>query len=356
MLNETAMSKLSYPILFFLLLLGAAACNSGKQDAAAWNATDTIPVTLMPLETADTTATVAATGTFTTDDETILAFKNGGIIQQIHVKEGNAFKKGQLLATLDPSEINTAVQQATLAVGKAERDYNRAEQLYRDSVATLEQLENARTALAAARQDAERANYNLQHTAIRARSNGYVLRRTANAGQVVGPGTPVLTVSGNGGNGWLLRAGVSDVQWAAIRMGDSAVVARGGTDGAAMPAVVQRKSEGIDPESGTFTIYLKLATQELPPLASGMFGRATIRLSAKKNGWLIPYEALLDGDAGRGYVFVTDDGQTARRVPVQVGSIGKDHVLVTGGLEQAGSLIVSGSPYLRDGSIISVKK
>ncbi len=350
------MNKLSYPTIGFSLLLAVSACGPEKRENAVMQATDTIPVTLIPLESTDTTATVTATGTFTTDDETALAFKNGGIIQQVHVKEGDAFKKGQLLASLEPTEINTAVRQSQFALEKAERDYNRARQLYLDSVATLEQMENARTALDAAKQDAERAGYNLRHTAIRAPFDGYVLRRAANAGQVVGPGTPVLMVSGAGHNGWLLRAGVSDTQWAAIRVGDSAAVSRDAAGGAPVPAVVQRKSEGIDPESGTFTIYLKLAGPDLPSLASGMFGRATIRLSAKKDGWFIPYEALLDGDAGTGYVFVTRDSLTAQRVPVQIGEIGKDHVRITGGLEHAQSLIVSGSPYLRDGSVIKVKK
>jgi len=86
-----------------------------------------------------------------------------------------------------------------------------------------------------------------------------------------------------------------------------------------------------------------------------MFGKTEIRLSAESGVWLIPYEALLDGDGGNGYVFVTDDGQTARRIPVTIGRIERDHIVVTGGLEDARALVVSGSPYLRDGSTITVK-
>src|SRR5690606_40151591 len=107
---------------------------------------EVIPVRIIQLTTTDTSQVIRATGTFTTDDETALAFKNGGVIQQIHVKEGDSFRKGQLLASLEPTEINTAVRQAQLGVEKAERDYNRARQLYQDSVATPEQLEDAQTA------------------------------------------------------------------------------------------------------------------------------------------------------------------------------------------------------------------
>lgn len=349
------MNKLRHITVGFLLLLTVAACGPKKQDTTALSTGNAVPVTLMPLEATDTIETVAVTGTFTTDDETILAFKNGGIVQQIDVKEGEAFKKGQLLATLEPAEINTAVRQSQLALQKAERDYKRAQQLYLDSVATLEQLENAQTAFEAAQQDTERANYQVRHASIHAAFDGYVLQRSANAGQVVGPGTPVLLVSGSGRGGWLLRTGVSDKQWSAIQVGDRATVTRDAANNIPLTATVQRKSEGIDPQSGTFTIYLKLENEQLSSLASGMFGKAEIHLSAKKGGWFIPYDALLDGDAGTGYVFITNDGQTAQRVPVQVGEINKDHVVVTGGLERAKSLIVSGSPYLRDGSTITVK-
>ncbi|MFC3197768.1 efflux RND transporter periplasmic adaptor subunit [Parapedobacter deserti] len=339
--------------LAFLLAIGA--CSHRKQYADTPAGKDPIPVTLLPLAATDTTLAIMATGAFTTDDETVLAFKNGGIIQQIHVKEGDAFKKGQLLASLEPTEIHTAVRQSELALEKAERDYKRARQLYIDSVATLEQLENAQTALAAAKEDAKRASYNLGHTAIRAAFDGYVLQRPASTGQVVGPGTPVLVVSGTGRQGWLLRVGVSDRQWAALQVGDSAAVTSDVASEVPMKAVVHRKSEGVDPQSGTFAVYLKLLDSKLPGLASGMFGKARIKLSHTIAGWSIPYEAVLDGDGGKAYVFVTDDGKIARRVQVQVGEIQKGHVVVTSGLEQETSVIVAGSPYLRDGSEITVR-
>lgn len=347
------MRKLIYYSLALAFFLGACGRDAQRTNGLA-SADDVIPVRTIELATRDTARVIRATGTFTTDDETTLAFKNGGVIQQIHVKEGESFRKGQLLASLEPTEINTAVRQAQLGLEKAERDYQRARQLFLDSVATQEQVENAKTAFEAAKQDAARAVYNQDRTRILAPFDGYVLQHPARNGQVVGPGTPVLVVSSSGQNGWLLKVGVSDGQWAAIRVGDQAEVTTG-TQRDRLRAMVHRKSEGIDPQAGTFTVYLKLDGKQGSPVASGMFGQTEIRLSTQSGVWLIPYEALLDGDAGTGYVFVTDDGKTARRIPVQIGEIQKDHVVVTGGLEDAAALIVSGSPYLQDGSKITVK-
>ena len=78
--------------------------------------------------------------------------------------------------------------------------------------------------------------------------------------------------------------------------------------------------------------------------------------SRKQNVWKIPYDALLDGNAQSGYVFVTDDEKVARKVPVVVGSIEKNDVVIQAGLENAHSLIISGSAYLKDSSAISIIK
>ena len=67
------------------------------------------------------------------------------------------------------------------------------------------------------------------------------------------------------------------------------------------------------------------------------------------------YEALLDGDGSTGYVFVTNDNKTARRVKVIVAGVEKDHVIISQGLENSGSLIISGSAYLTDQSLITIQ-
>src|SRR3546814_238401 len=186
------MKTYPYYSLGVALMIAAGACSSGNHDTELPTDDTVIPVRVQPLATTDTAGTVTATGTFTTDDETALAFRSGGIIQQLRVREGESFRKGQLLAAVESTEINTALEQAQLGLEKSERDYHRAQQLYADSVATLEQLENAKTAFDAAKQDVERASYQVGHTAITAPFDGYVLQRPVNAGQVVGPGTPGL--------------------------------------------------------------------------------------------------------------------------------------------------------------------
>lgn len=341
------------PAAFILHSCGTPA--SGK-NATARSQADTIPVQVMPLDgNRSGLSPIAVSGQFTTDDETQLGFKTGGVIRSILVKEGDRIHAGQLLATLDLTEINTQVSQAQLGLEKAKRDFQRVQNLYRDSVATLEQLQNAQTALDIANQQVSAVRFNQSYSEIRAGQDGFVLRKIANPGQVVSPGAPVLET--NGDKGWLLRVGLSDRQWATIKLGDKASLETAALPGKTLSGTVSRRSEGVDPQTGTFTVDIRV--EGSAPLAAGLFGKGVIQPAAgaavvKAGAWAIPYQALLDGDGSSGYVFVTNDGHTAHKVRVRLSGMEKDQVLISDGLTGSRDLIVSGSAYLNDSSPIRI--
>ncbi|MFN5168775.1 MAG: efflux RND transporter periplasmic adaptor subunit [Cyclobacteriaceae bacterium] len=344
-------SILLYFSLAVVVLQGCSHSN-GKQ-ARTPRVTERIPVRVQPLVKENQETIIQTSGQFTTDDETYLAFKTGGVIDQILVKEGDAIRSGQVLARLNLTEIESQVAQASLAFDKAKRDFARVENLYRDSVATLEQYQNARTGMDVAARQFEAANFNRSYSEIRAVSNGFVLRKMASEGQVISPGTPVLLTNGAGRDNWLLKAGVSDREWAAVQVGDKAVVSTDALPDQSFEARVTRKSEGTDAGSGAFV--LELSIENPKGLAAGLFGRARITASRQQVAWQIPYEALLDGDAQSGYVFVTEDNQTAKKVPVAIGRVERNRVIIVAGLESFSTLIISGSAYLKDGSLIAVQ-
>ncbi len=332
------------------------ACGSAESSTAIPTANAPIPVTVMPLQQQEMAQPIVVSGQFTTDDETTLSFKTGGVVSQVLVKEGDKVRKGQLLATLDLTEIKAGVMQAALGLEKAERDFARAENLYKDSVATLEQYQNARTALSLAQQQHTAAQFNLGFSEIRAAADGYVLKKLVNAGQVVSSGAAVLRTNGAGNARWLFRVGVSDKEWASLQLGDKATIRTDAAPDKLISATVVRKSEGADPQTGAFGLELQVADKAPQALASGLFGTATIVPARKVTVWSIPHEALLDGNANKGFVFVTTDNKTARKVPVTVASLDNEWVYISGGLEGAGSLITKGSAYLTDNSPIAVVK
>src|SRR4030095_8365365 len=133
---------LSYlPILF--TVLAVVSCGVRTEPLKKTEST-AIPVKVLPVKEYNTLEKIPVSGQFTTDDEVMMSFKTTGIINKIFVKEGDAIKKGQLLATLNLTEIDASLQQAQLAYEKAGRDLQRLNNLFNDSVATLEQVQNAK--------------------------------------------------------------------------------------------------------------------------------------------------------------------------------------------------------------------
>ena len=345
--------KKRYPLLLVLFLFILVGCSSSTPtETSTPTADQAIPVSLFSLQPSDMATTVTASGTFSTKDETLLSFKLGGIVSKILVDEGDAVKSGQVVATLDLTEIQAGVSQSKLAYEKALRDHQRATRLYADSVATLEQFENSKTALELAEQQLNVANFNLAQSQIRATKNGFVLKKFVNSGQLVASGTPILQINGAASGIWMLRVTVSDQQWNSIRIGDQAEINLASSSNW-IPAKVTLKSQAADPITGTFWVEISPESVNELSLASGMFGKARIQPSESVQGWEIPFGSLLDANGDSGYVFVAE-GQKAKKVKVQLGKITPTVVQVTSGLENYKSLIVAGSAYLSDGSIIQV--
>lgn len=343
---------------YFFYLLSAAvilsACGSSNNKTGIPDAGETIPVRLLPVSSDTSAGSIEASGLLSTENQARLSFKIGGVIDAILVKEGQFVRQGQVLATLKSTEISAQVQQVELALEKAKRDYQRASNLYHDSVATLEQLQNSKTGVDIATQNLQQVNFNAQYARITAPADGFIVKKIANVGELAGPGTPVLFMSSvSGSSKWILRTGVSDKEWAAAEAGNNATVSFDAFPGKSFPAIVSKKALAADEQSGSFGLELQVDFGKEQP-ALGLFGKAQIHTSGKSIGFSVPYEALLEANGKNGYVFVSDDRKTVKRIPVIISSITNNTVYIASGLEGHQWVVSAGSPYLADGSAIKV--
>lgn len=355
MKKNNIISTMAITASLLAFTLSLQSCTDSKGNSNIPKNSEPIPVKVMQLRKSSGIHVIKASGQLTTDDETILGFKTSGIVNTILVKEGDYIKKGQLLATLDLREIDTYVSQARHGFEKAKRDFQRVQNLYRDSVATLEQLQNTETSLAVAKEQLEAANFNRSFSSIHAKENGYVLRKFVNPGQVVDVGDPILLTNGAGTGKWILKIGVSDKQWSSINVGDQAKVKIDAFPNKVLDASVKRKWETSDPQTGAFTIELELKNEKLR-FASGMFGQAELSSHATQTSWSVPYEAVLDANDNEGFVFITNDNKKAQKQPVVIESLGGNTIRISKGLEDSSALIISGSAYLTDNSPITILK
>ena len=181
---------------FVMVLL--ASCSGEKSETTQSTRSKSIPVNIAAIDTVNNTNMIIASGLISTEDEARLSFKIGGVIEKILVEEGQQIRKGQLLASLNSTEIDAQTKQAELGLAKAKRDYERASNLYKDSVITLEQFQNSKTGLEIAQQSLQQVLFNSKHASIYAPSDGFILKKLLNAGEITGGGSPVMVMSALG--------------------------------------------------------------------------------------------------------------------------------------------------------------
>lgn len=354
---------MKYISLFWLLpILLVSSCGQ-KESAATADAKDQngsleIAVKTVPVQAYGATSSIPATGIVSSDTESRLSFKTGGIIQKIYTDEGERVQKGQLLAKLDLTEITAQVTQAQFGIDKAKRDLERVQNLYRDSAATLEQVQNLSTVLDLARQSHEIARFNLQYSEIRAPHGGVVVKKLSNEGELAAPGLPVLALQGTGPADWIARLGLPDKDRVRLRPGDGAEIRLDAYPGAVFKGKISLIAPVADPMSGLYSVEVKLEPKG-KALASGMFAKAELyprnATAAGSSTVMIPIEAVIEGDGKRAFVFVPgEDGNSVRKIPVLIGELTNTHALIVQGLEGVEAVITAGSPYLNERSKIRV--
>lgn len=342
-------------IPIFSLFLFLASCSpSAPEEESSAPKTNVIYVKTAPVERSELSPSIHASGLVGTSNEARVSFKTGGVIRRTLVDEGDVVKAGQLLATLDLTEIDAQVRQAKEGLAKSRRDLERANNLYADSIATLEQLQNATTAVDVAAQTVQIAEFNRQFSEIRAPFAGKIVVKLLNEGEVTGPGMPVFYLIGTGSQDWVVKVGLSDRDWARLHLGDRAEAQLGAYPGETFAASVSKLADVANPASGTFDAELKIDPKG-KRLAAGLV--ASVEIQPRKNGTyaLIPIEALVESDGRKGFVYTPGDGGIARKIPVNIAFLSGEKVAVSSGLEKVTTVVTAGAPYLRDGQAIDIQ-
>ncbi len=309
---------------------------------------EAIPVRTVAVQQRNIALPVHASGILSTTAEQRLAFKLGGVIRKIYVDEGDIVRPGQLLATLDKTEIDAQVNQAQQGLAKAERDLGRVQGLYNDSSATLELLENATTGRDVARESARIARFNQQYAEIRATKGGKIIKKLMNEGEITGPGTPVFVLFETGKDDWVVKINVSDRDWARLSLGMASKVTMDAYEGTAFPGKVTNLAPAADPQSGLYPVEIRVQPQG-KRFAPGLFAQVDITPSKSRAYTLIPVEAIVEGDGKSAFVFALQpDGQSVKKTPVQVAFLEGNQVVIASGLEGVAEVVTTGAPYLTE--------
>jgi RND family efflux transporter MFP subunit len=336
-----------YAVVLFAATL--AACGRGAQETTA----PPTPVRTAVAVSGPASPPIEGNGIVATKDEARLSFKVGGVVSHIRVQDGESVRKGQLLAEIEPAEINAQVDASWQLAEKARRDAERGERLYADQVISLEQLEGLRTQAATSRAQLRSVQFNRGYATIVAPRDGVVLRKLVQERELVPAGQPVLALGGRE-RGYIVRGALADREIVQVKIGDLAKVGLDAWPGKEFLGHISEVASAADERSGMFPIEVKLDAAPVQ-LVTGLVAKLRIQPASASNGRLVyvPISAVLEGDGNQATVFLVA-GDKAQKRRVRVAFLTGDQAALSEGLRTGDVVITEGALYLVDGETIRV--
>ena len=312
-----------------------------------------IPIKVIEIVKSKNPLPIHTSGKVSSEEEIKLSFKIGGIIKSIYVREGDFVNKGTLLAELDLSEIKAQVEQAKVGYDKALRDYNRVKNLYKDSVVTLETVQNAESGLNVAKSNLEIADFNLKHSQITAPGDGRILSQLAEENELIAGGQPVFFF-GSSGKNWIIKAGVTDRDIIEVSISDSAKISVDAFPGIIFKGVVAEIGQAANPYNGTYEVEINVSNNK-GKLKSGFIADVKIFPSINFEHFMIPVESLIEPAGNRGYVFIYNKASNSiTKRSVNINTVTDNMVSILDGINEGEYVVAEGADYLSPESEVKI--
>jgi membrane fusion protein, multidrug efflux system len=339
--------------LFFLCCLAAlSACGKHEQPASA--SVKPVPVTVARVQPADGGSQIIASGTLARQRELVLSFRVPGVLRMLSVDNGDNVRAGAVIARIDPTQFDARQMQAQADLAKAQRDLARDKPLAAQGWISQARLADRETAVTMARATLDSARFDQRWTSLLAPTNGIVLKRHVQSGEVVQPGTPVVTI-GDARAALVLRTSLADRERLQVKLGQVATVTISALGNEAFSGTVSRLDAASDPRTGAFIAEIRLPND--PRLKTGFIGDAILAVAggdAAGNLVRVPAEALFEVKQGIGFVYgLSADRKAARKQQVRFAGFDGDDALIEGPAIGA-RVITAGGAFITNGSAITV--
>lgn len=390
------MSKKSALAFFAAALMGSAvlptiavAPGVAAEEAAPAKAPTPPAIKVVPAEVRDIVEKLAANGTIVAREAAEAGTDlNGMIVTVLNADQGDRVTKGEVLAVLDRSTLDTQLAQneasriqaeanvmqtqsqiadAEVAVRQAGEALERVTALHKKGFATQAELDNAVNARDSANAKLETAKRTLEwsqaqlavidaqkksiviqidKTEVRAPADGLVLSRNATLGGIVSAsGGPLFRMAID--DEFELAVDVAETELPRLAEGMTAEVSIAGW---ADPVTgkIRLISPEVDEKSRLGTIRISLPSDPAPRV--GNFGRAEIE-TTKRHGVAVPASAVVYSGTDA-FLQQVKDGKV-RTVAVSLGARADGYVEVTSGLAEGDEVVARAGTFVSDGDLVT---
>nr|WP_319536749.1 efflux RND transporter periplasmic adaptor subunit [uncultured Vibrio sp.] len=348
-----------------LAILSSALFISGCGDKGPDKEVETPRVKVVSLEGSKVDDNLYFPAVASAADRSHLSFRVAGEVSSIKVKEGDMVKKDDIIATLDPTDYQLDVDNASARFSVVDSQYRRSRPLVDKGLLAKSQFDEIAAQRQIALAELKLAQLRLSFTTLKAPVDGIISRVNIDQFENVQVGQHVVNIHS------LDRFEVL------IQLPDRLYVKQPPTEerltsiqavvrvpsGNEYTGTVKEFTTEPDPATGTFTVTLSLPMPKDEYILDGM----AVEVTSKDQkvgldldvGINVPIEAIFNADGDdlsreNKFVWVIKDDNTVSRKQIRTGKASKTSIQVLDGLELNDQVVVAGVSRLREGMKVEV--
>ncbi|WP_404384188.1 efflux RND transporter periplasmic adaptor subunit [Caenispirillum salinarum] len=308
-----------------------------------------LPVEAVPVRVQPMTDELLVVGSLLANESTVIRPEIAGRVEEISFEEGGRAEKGQLLVKLDDDSRAAELKRAEANLSLSQRNFNRAEELYRRQNLPVSSRDEALAKLRADEAALELARVNMEKTELRAPFSGLLGLRQASVGDYLRAGDAIVNLEDVDPIKVDFR--VPEVFAHRLKTGQPIRMKVDAVPGQAFDGTVYAIDPQVDVQGRSVMLRARVPNTD-GPLRPGMFARVTLVLDERPNALVVPEEALIPQGTSQAVYKVVDGMVEAQ--PVTIGQRRKGIVEVTEGLSEGDTVITAGQIKVRPGQPVTV--
>ena len=351
-------------------MIAIAGCSHGPADT--FGEREAVPILAAKVEQKTVSDTIHAIGRVEAFSTVDVKAQISGQVMQVHFRQGQDVKQGDLLFTIDPRPFDAALSQAQANLAKdraqyrqASADERRYSTLLKQGVGSrqqYDQVEATAGALSASMQadDAaiQTARLNLEYTAIRAPIDGRTGDLLVHAGNLVKPDADTAMVVINQVHPVYVAFSIPEQKLPAVRefMAERKLavqVSLPEQQGPLESGELSFVDNSVDSKTGTINLKGQFTNAD-SRLWPGEFVNTTLVLHEHPGAILVPSQAVQTGQQGS-FVFVVQPSMKAEIRPIVIGESIDNQTVVTSGLKPGETVVTDGQLRLIPGATVTIK-